>query len=163
MKSEKKKINYVEVTDNIDNETGEIVSSKVFKSMTVDAEPAFVKLYVEDIVKFNGLPPSASKVFNLMLRHMSYNNIIPCFMPMKKLWATELKISMVTINESIWKLYTSGFLIRYDRGLYIANPNIVGRGKWEDIKKLRMIIEYDEKNGRVIVGMDKLDQLKLEI
>jgi hypothetical protein len=39
--------------------------------------------------------------------------------------------------------------MRKDKGMYIANPSLFGKGKWNDIKEIRMSISYSE-DGRMI-------------
>ena len=44
-------------------------------------------------------------------------------------------------------------LIRKDRGVFLANPNIFGKGNWKDIEQLRLLLTYDSKGKNVESGI----------
>jgi len=145
----------------VNHETGEITESSQHTTFLVDKEPEFIKLYVEDIIRLNDLPPASSKVLHALLRTMGYNNLVPAYSPVKKLMARELGITLNTLNKSIDNLYKQSILIRIDRGLYMIDPNLFGKGRWGDIKDIRMTITYNSLGRKIIKTSVNKEQLKL--
>ena len=156
----KKKITSSKETVTIDHETGEVLTTTQEKNSIVESEPPFVKVYVNDISRLNDLSPATNKVLNLLVRSMGYKGIVAAYMPVKKMIAKDLDISINTINKAISEMHKKGILIRKDKGLYIADPSLFGRGKWEDIRKIRLIVSYDE-NGRKVISEKYDEDLKL--
>lgn len=161
-----KKNNVIENTNTyLDDSTGEIVCSNKVTSVLVGQEPEYYKVYVNavtDIANMCDLSDSDRKVFLSLARNMSFKNVVILMKPIKEMIMEETGIkSMNTINKSIDNLYKANFLLRQSRGFYIVNPNIAGKGKWEDIKALRLIIEYD-KNGKRI-KLNKINSNFIEI
>jgi DNA primase len=53
------------------------------------------------------------------------------------------------LNKAIDTFYKKGLFIRVARGVYMADPELFARGKWEDIRELRLVIDYvTDDNGR---------------
>jgi DNA-binding GntR family transcriptional regulator len=70
--------------------------------------------------------------------------------------AKELNLKVVTINKAISILSEKNILLRKARGCYLMNPFFFGRGKWENIKKIRMELEYDTDGKHTFrVNIDK--------
>lgn len=160
-REDKKTIRFKEVTEIIDGGTGEITSLEKRSVFQIDKEPDYVKLYLKDIVRLKGLPPATSNVLNALLQSMGYNNIIPAYSPIKKIICRDLNISIDTLNKAIDNLYKKDILIRLDRGIYMADPELFGRGAWGDIKEIRMMITYGSDGKKKISSEIDKDQLKL--
>ncbi len=159
----KKKILYQETNTITDVETGEVTLIEKTEVTFADREPDFVKLYVSDISRMHGLPPSTDKVLLEIIGQMGYTNIFAAYAPIKRHFCNILGISMDTLNKSIDQLFKKGLLIRVERGMYMVDPNLFARGKWEDIKKLRLVIEYDTENGQRKLSSDAPEQLKKQL
>lgn len=159
--SEKKKIVYESVETQLDSSTGEILMIKNHTQSIVEREPEYIKLYLSDIARLKDLPKSAEDVLHLLLKSMSYKNIIPAYAPIKRMICAELGIKMDTLNKAIDRLYNAGILIRIERGIYMADPNLFGKGEWKNIKNLRLVIEYNEDGSKRISG-ERVNQLKLD-
>jgi len=160
-KQDKKTIRFKEVTEHVDIETGEVQSYERKSVFQVDKEPEYVKLYLRDIIRLNGLPPATGKVLNALLQSMGYNNIIPAYAPIKKVICRDLGVTMHTLNKAIDNLYKKDILIRIDRGIYMADPELFGRGTWGEIKEIRMMVTYTEDGKKQIKTEVDKDQLKL--
>ena len=159
----KKKVLWQENKTTIDETTGEIITSEKTEITFADREPDFIKLYVSDISRMNGLPPSTDKVLLEIIGQMGYSNIFAAYAPMKRFFCKKLGISMETLNKSVDQLYKKGILVRIERGMYLVDPNLFARGKWEDIKKLRLVIEYDTESGQRRLSSDAPEQLKKQL
>ena len=74
---------------------------------------------------------------------MGYNNVIPAYKPIKQMIAKKLNISLHTVDKAVKMLKKNGLFIPFARGMYIADPNLFAKGKWSDIKNLRLVINYE--------------------
>lgn len=156
----KKKVVFEETKTVIDEQTGEVFRSENTKVSFADREPDYVKLYVKDIIRLQDLPPSTDKVLMEIIGQMGYSNIFAAYAPIKRVMSRNLGLSINTLNKSIDMLYKKGILVRVERGVYMVDPNLFARGKWEDIKKIRLIIEYDADTGVRRLTSDAPEQLK---
>ncbi|MDB0600239.1 replication/maintenance protein RepL (plasmid) [Tenacibaculum maritimum] len=158
----KKNISQVQSVETYD-ENGELISSdNKVTSFSYETEPEYIKLYLSDIGKLNGLSPASNKVLLELIKSMSYNNVIPVYMPIKKMIANKLGITTHSVEKAVKTFYKKGLFIRAARGVYIADPNLFGKGKWTDIKKLRLVVEYD-KDGTKKLSSNLSEELQLRL
>lgn len=138
----------------VDSSTGEVLTGHTHKTLSKEVEPPYVKLYLEDIGRLHGLPPFAVSALHQLVRSMGYSNIVPMYKPIKELMCNQMGIKMNTLNKAVQVLSDAGILIRVNngRGLYMVDPNLFARGSWENIKTLRLQIEYDNKGNRHITS-----------
>lgn len=144
----------------VDVTSGEVISNHEIKVSQKETEPPYVKMYLEDISKIYGLPEKASRLLRVLVKNMSYTNIVAMYKPIKLMICKELNYSLNTVNAAVNDLVKQGVIIRVARGLYMVEPNLFGKGKWEDIKKIRMTVEYDER-GRKSINTEVIKQLEL--
>lgn len=116
-------------------------------------EPDFLKIYFEDIMYFVGLPMSQSSILFRLMKQIDYDGRIILNSSIKKQIAEELKIKAGTIDGALTSLVKKKILQREDKGIYLANPFLMGRGKWQDIVKIRLEIGYSPE-GRIISNID---------
>lgn len=133
-----------------DKGTGEIFTQKIVTKRKVSREPDFIKLYLDDVMLLSNIPKSKSDILYLLLRKMNYDNEITVVASHKREMAKELDCSVINVDKTLALLVEKGILIRRERGIYIANPRLFGRGNWEDIEELRLSIEYNKQNGKRI-------------
>jgi hypothetical protein len=125
------------------SEDGEILKSLKTSTYAVESEPAYIKLYIQDIGILNKITGKSNEVLLEFIRHMGYNNVIPTYKPIKQMIAKKLNISLHTVDKAVKMLKKNGLFIPFARGMYIADPNLFAKGKWSDIKNLRLVIQYD--------------------
>lgn len=142
MKPEQKKILKSKVKTTVDTITGEILEIETINDYKVDREPDFVKLYLGDIGKLFNLPNTS--LLMALLHQMNYDNEIVLNASIKRKICALIGDKMSLANlEKIIGIYTKKeILIRKDRGLYMFNPYLFGRGSWKDINKIRLSISY---------------------
>lgn len=129
-----------------DLSSGEIVQEEELVDAYVDKEPDYVKLYLKDIVALNDLPKGLDRVINVLLKTMSYDNMIILNSFIKKQMTEELGYKTVQVlNNNINKLVNSGILFRKGTGTYQVNALYFGRGHWNDIQEIRLQQRYSEK------------------
>lgn len=160
----KKKLSQSTITNTVDLDTGEIKESVTTKSFQVEREPAYIKMYIEDVARLKQLPPGMQPILMELIKGMGYNNIIAAYKPIKMMICSNLGIKMDYLNKAINTFYKKGLLIRLHRGIYIADPELFARGKWEDIKNLRLVIEYNQDGTKSLKSnLSEEVQLKLGI
>lgn len=132
-----------EITVDVVNEDGEVLREQKTTTAYVDNEPDYVKMYFRDILKMKDIQKSGNEVLFSILKRIDYSNEIFLFAPVKRKIAEELNLKEVTVSKAIEELCKKEIIIRKERGVYVVNPFYFGRGKWENIKKIRMEIGYD--------------------
>lgn len=151
---------FIRELSEIVTETGEITKTVIQEVSVFEKEPPYVKLYLQDIGRLNGLNNSEQKLVNELVYNMGFNNIVPSYKPVKEMIAEKLGMNYNTLDKSIKELHKKGILIRKARGLYVMDPNIFGRGSWRDIKKIRMVITYNE-DGTKSINSEISSQLRI--
>jgi len=155
-KTKTKTVSQLTESSYIDNDTGELKRKEDVKMHRFESEPEYVKMYVDDILKLNDLPTSSNNVVRSILKRMNYDNQVVLVRAIKDQIADECKISNNTVEKRIIDLKKKNVLIPYDKeknrrsSVYIVNPNYFAKGKWENIKKIRVQITYSETEGRII-------------
>ena len=156
MKRVKRKvIKELQRTDVVDAETGEVKSSnEVRRTFSVSKEPAFVKMYLDDLGMLHGLSRSNISVLHSLLKHMNFADddipqavLVNSFLKKQILMENPNLNHTQTVTNSISELKKAGILEELGRGAYRFNPFLFGRGEWKDIEKLREIkvtLVYDE-------------------
>lgn len=139
-----------EITTLVKKEDGSFLEEKKVTTSFMEREPDYVKLYIKDILRLSDIPNSGNSILFAILKRMTYNNDIALYAPVKREIATELDLKEVTVSKAIELFASKSILIRKDRGLYIINPYFFGRGKWEEIRKIRLEIIYSA-SGRMIL------------
>lgn len=157
----KRKVTKTEIYTQYD-ENGEENRSIKNETYQVESEPDYVKLYIQDIGRLKNFTSAQNKILLAFMRYVGYKNVIPAYKPIKMLIAKELNISIETVNKAVTEFKKKGIFIPIARGIYIADPELFGRGKWADIKNLRLIIDYNS-NGTKTISSSIGDQLKIDL
>ncbi|MBX7491271.1 hypothetical protein [Helicobacter turcicus] len=140
----------------INHLTGEVLSSEQY-SVQVKTKDEFVKLFVENIEylgkKLDGFE---FKTLFFILRKMDYQNSLVIDSTFKKNLSIAFdNKSPSVISRAISGLISKNILLKIDTmelkqkfqsfvgNSYYVNPNIIGKGSFRDIKKLRQTIVTD--------------------
>lgn len=151
---------YRTVDETVTDEDGVVLKSSHTEVSFRMSEPAFVKLYLRDIAKLNELPNSGSGVMYELVYRIGYDNRVTLNASVKKQIATKLGFkSYRQVDNAIQVLKKKGIFTAPEPGILMANPDMFGKGKWEDINQLRTTITYTEE-GRFIVTDIKKDERK---
>jgi hypothetical protein len=94
---------YIREVNEITND-GEIIVQKRLETSNFESEPPYVKLYLQDIGRLNGLNTSEQKLLNELVFNMGYNNVVPGYKPIKEIIATRLGMPYNTLDKSIKEL-----------------------------------------------------------
>jgi len=148
----------------VDLETGKAIESTEQRERTVkvEQEPNFIRLYLQDICKLNDIPKTGSKLLNELLKYTSYDNKILLPSAIKKEIAKKLDTTVGTLDNALSKLTKKEILRREGTGVYILNPFFFRKGKWTDIKKIRAEWEYGEE-GRILTNVEIEQEVEEEV
>lgn len=132
------------------NEKGEIVSKRANKTLSWGTEPAFVKLYLEDVLYLSDIPNKHAQVLYELLKRSTYAGdkngmqvIVNSYV--KNCIKDSLGLKNVgSISNAITDLVKGKILYRVGTGAYNFNPYLFGKGDWQDIARLRLEVNYDD-------------------
>ncbi|MGG3542853.1 replication/maintenance protein RepL [Priestia megaterium] len=142
--TQRKKINK-EVKETVTNDDGEKLFQRHIEESYVSKEPDYVKIYLDNILQINNLSSGIQKTLNVLLKRMAYDNIVVLNAYIKNQMAEELGFNTVqSLNNNINKLVKEGIMIRKGTGTYEMNPFLFGRGSWDNIKKIRFQVIFEE-------------------
>lgn len=136
------------------NDKGEIVSKRANRTLSWGSEPAFIKLYLQDVLYLADMPTKHSAILYELLKRSSYAGdkdgmqvIVNASLKRRIQEALGLK-NVGSISNAITELVKGKVLYRADVGMYNFNPYLFGKGDWQDIAKLRLEIDYDDIKGK---------------
>lgn len=132
---------------NVDHETGEIMSQQTesLEMGYIEVEPQYIKIYLDCILKFKGISSSFNPILLALCRHMHFadkNQIVFVNKYVKDIICAECGVKTKRVEQAVKQFVDAGLLKRQARGVYLVNPYIISRGKWEDIKKLRATFDF---------------------
>lgn len=133
----------------IDKASGEVLTSETNTIINFPKEPAYVKMYLEDVTKISNLPKWVSGILYELLKYMDFNNRVILNAGIKREIAITQRTTVQVINNTLTKFINSGLLQRKDTGVYLVNPHYFGKGSWPQIHKIRMTLTYDERGRNV--------------
>ena len=143
----KSRVTYSETQTHVDYNTGEIKETEQTNVIRLPREPAYVKMYIEDLSKILDLSHCSRTLVYALLRQMNYEGIITLNASARQRIADYLKITEQTVRNKLTELCKKGVLKRLNRGEYEMNPHLFAKGDWVDIHKRRekfqLTIEYD--------------------
>lgn len=151
MEEKKKTENVIKDTQTVINTSGEILNVEQHLSIPVGDEPPYYKVYLQDLSNVLGLAPAEHMVWEVLCSNMSFNNIVVLIKPIKDMLVETTGRKYETIRAAIKSLVAKGLLMRQARAVYMVNPKYAARGKWQDIKALRMTIDYNAKGRNIEV------------
>lgn len=148
---------YSKVEEKVDNITGEvttIVSSFLQKEKTKDN---FIKLFVENINYLtDNLSNSALRVVLMMFKNLNYQNIFHYNSDFVSYFTNKKILGKSSVYRAIKELEDKNVIFKITKeqqeeydiispNSYIMNPQIIGKGSFKDLKKLRQttIKEFD--------------------
>lgn len=150
VKPPSKKI-YFEKEKIIQDEKGNTIAKEhEIKSIDAEQEPPFVKVYLKDIIWLTNNPKWINKVLGELLKNMGYGNEIILNTTLRKRYAKSVGITLNSFNKALSNLKKSNILLSKEKGIYIANPELFAKGRWEQIKTLKMEISYTKDGSRSI-------------
>jgi len=152
----RKTVTYQETAATI-NDDGESVETS-FKTISRPKEDDFIKLYISNIGYLHQLKPNQQELLYYFLKSMNYSNLIVINKTIKEMIAEESGKSFGTVENALTSYVNSGIFLRKGRGVYIANPYLFGKGRFEDIQRIRMEIVYTADGIKLKSEIEKGDE-----
>lgn len=136
------------------NEKGKMVSKRANQTLSWGSEPAYIKLYLQDVLYLSDMPTKHSAILYELLKRASYAGdkdgmqVIINASLKRRIKETLGFKNMSSVNNAITDFVKGKILYRVDVGMYNFNPYLFGKGDWQDISRLRLEINYDDIKGK---------------
>ncbi len=147
MKAER--IVYNEIKRGINFTTGEVTTEENTNVIKIPREPAYVKMYIDDIGKLLELTSGCRSLLYCLIKKMDYEGVITLTKSSRDRLAEQIGVKETAIRNQITQLCHKGILRRIGTGEYEANPNLFARGDWSDIykrrKSFKLTISYENE------------------
>jgi len=146
----------------VDGLTGEIQSrmTNVVELHKLPAEPAYIKLYIDDIGRLHGLKPLAREVLTYVAAAAGYDGIASITARRRASIALTVGTTVAVVNNCLTSCIKAGLLRRVGHGEYEPDPRIFGRGSWAEIRQrqARFVASfvYGPEEGRRVLESRKL-------
>jgi len=161
-----KKIVFERQVHTVDRETGEVLESSSSNVYRLPAEPAYVKMYLDDLCIFVSAPDALKSMLLMLLRRVDYDGYIPLTPRVRKEIAAHLGIADQTFRNRLNDLCKKDLIRRISTNEYQANPHFFARGDWKTIcaqrKAFQLRITYSNA-GRIIETEAVAEQGNLEL
>ncbi len=141
---------YEEKTERIDHSTGEVIEEVNRKVVKKEKTPEFVMLFVGGVDRLSNANLSKSEhqtLAQLLKYTVKSSNLLMIQKETKEMIARDASLEYSTVDQNIRKLVKKNMLIRKNK-LFCLNPDIFGKGDFNEVKKLRhtLQIDYDFEN-----------------
>lgn len=147
----------------VDQETGEVLHdvSKVVSILKLPKEPAYLKLYIEDMSRFLGINQSSYQhILLYVAAAAAYDGVVTLNARRKAAIALTTGTSVKTINNAITKFVKTEVLRRVGHGDYEINPHLFAKGEWNEIRlrreRFKFTVYYDPIHGRQVEGAHRI-------
>ena len=143
----------------VDGMTGECLSEQrnVITFNPLPPEPAYVKLYIEDLGKLLDLQSGHRDILLHVAATVAYDGLVSMTTLRKNRIAAVLKCSIRSIDNAITEFVRREILLRVGRAEYELNPHLFAKGSWKEIRERRLQfttrITYNAEHGRTIETM----------
>ncbi len=143
----------------VDNTTGEVITKLTQKTYTASNEPNYIKLYIDDLMRLKDLPKSTNGFFMAILKTMDYENKVYITKHVRQQIIKNMGIGESTLRRLLDNCIKKGLMTKIDSNTFFLNPNIFGRGTWQNVKEIRMLVSYSSK-GRLLLNYEEYDKRK---
>ena len=136
--------------------TGEVISEQknVVNIRPMEAEPAYIKMYIEDIARIFGLQHGHQEILYYVAASVDYEGIVSLAIGRKARIAATIGCSVKSIDNAIGEYVKHNILHRVGRGEYELDPKLFAKGEWRNIRDRRLAftatITYSMTGGREI-------------
>ena len=138
------------------NEVGEIIETEKEQIINFQKTDYFVMTFTKDLGYLKNLSKGEIVLFFGLLQIVNNNNEIILNAGIKKRMSENFDIKLESINVLLSQLVKKNMILKTDEmGVYLLNVFLFGKGKWTDIKKMRMLIEWDFKEKKKTVMIEK--------
>jgi len=138
-----------------DRKTGEVVESRsnVYELRRLPDEPAFIKMYVNDLGALLGLQATHREILLFVAAGMNYYGVVSLSATTKARIALTVGCNEKTVRNAITEYVKAGILRRIGRAEYELDPHLFAKGEWAEIRgrreRFRLEVSYSE-HGRTL-------------
>lgn len=116
-------------------------------------EPPFIKLYLDDLSRLNGLTSVQRTVLNIVMKYASYGNELVVTRKTRDTILKEGNIALGSFKNALSVLVQKELLYKGNkRSIYVINPLLAFKGRIGDRAKL--IITYNELGERETIKLE---------
>ena len=170
MQGHKRPLQYEETHVEVDLQTGEAARIVTDKTIRVEREPEYVKVYINTMLAFRGCDPALTPYLLAFCHFMTYANandplercIIQTNGFVRSAVAEAVGVSERAVTKATKKLVEASIFIpiyketkdgtRHQiRGIYFVNPWVVSRGDWASIRSLRAEFQFVSGSGSGVI------------
>lgn len=135
----------------IDSKTGEVVAESVVVSRFRDDEPDYVKLYIDAWCAFKQVKSINTSFLYQLLPSTTYagegqyifvNAALKRDIGQRLNWSAKTAVNRA--SGELTKLCSAGVLRKVENGKYQVNPELIGKGSWRDVRKLRATFNLED-------------------
>lgn len=138
------------------SEVGEIIETEKEQIINFQKTDDFIMTFTKDLGYLKNLSKGEIVLFFGLLQIVNNNNEIILNAGIKKRLSENFDIKLESINVLLSQLVKKNMILKTDEmGVYLLNVFLFGKGKWTDIKKMRMMIEWDFKSKKKTVSIEK--------
>ena len=140
----------------VDVLTGELLLERknVIDFNPVPPEPAYVKMYIDDLGKLLDLQSGHRDILLHVAANVAYDGLVSMTAMRKSRIAAALECSVRSVDNAITEFVRRKILSRVGRAEYELNPCLFAKGSWKEIRerrlKFRARITYSPDFGRTI-------------
>ncbi len=136
--------------------TGEVIETEKEQIINFQKTDDFIMTFTKDLGYLKNLSKGEIVLFFGLLQIVNNNNEIILNAGIKKRMSENFDIKIESINVLLSQLVKKQMILKTNEmGVYLLNVFLFGKGKWTDIKKMRMLIEWDFKEKKKTVMIEK--------
>ena len=160
------KIVQMNSTQTIDRLTGEVLEETAEVVSRLPREPAFIKLYLEDINLLMDVPTGPGNLLHILVKKVDYEGYISLTTGSRDRICEQVGIKRQTLANYLQTLVRKKILKNIGRGDYELNPHLFAKGEWKDIsrrrdKYIQLNIRYSPDGKRIINSSVRTDEEEL--
>lgn len=150
-------------TTNTNPITGEIIETEKEQKIRFPKTEDFVMTFTKELGFMKNLSKGEILLVFGFLKIVNRENELILNKSIKERIAKEFDLSVKSINPLISNLVKKGVIINKERGIYLLNTFLFGKGNWGDIKELRMSIiwNFKEQTKQVSIEQEYLNEEEL--
>ena len=131
------KIVQMNTIQKVDKATGEVLEETAEVVARLPREPAFIKLYLEDINLLMDVPTGPGNLLHILVQKVDYEGYISLTTGGRDRICDQVGIKRQTLANYLQTLVRKKILKNVGRGDYELNPHLFAKGEWKDISKRR--------------------------
>lgn len=130
-----------EITNNVNDETGEITSTEIKKTkVLIEEKDSFIQVYAGLEAKLRNLSLSVERVLYYCIFNCNIENLIKINSYDKKVMHERWGLASSTVANGIAVLLKEKILIRVERSTYRVHPDYVWKSNSQSRKAMRKYI-----------------------